>query len=1599
MACSANINKGCPANVAMQRTNLALHSSSSARKALKKGAGIDMQRKRHAGAFQDEATRRAFCALDLLASEYLMDTIPVTPSHPVELPPLSPPFISADDAAYWAHRRIRHTVEWEYGGVILQDKEGLFRATEPRHGEMPRFYFETVLSADKSGHPVAPKGFKVVAIYHSHQSVHEQMRSTGLSDSQVRFLLGSFTSVEMLFNIAMGESVPVHYLSGPDGSLIKYVASGNAVEQVLHDQLVQEWNGQAPQHYTFVHSFILDCAAAGELWVVVANDEWGGVRGRLTPTWVPGTAVTSKVEALPLCTRVYAQAEKAATVALDDKASAGPGVSGFILKCPQGYVATWPVPAAQPWFLPKALFPDQASGGVSLPEHCSVQGAYATVPAVQEVAPAVPQPWLYKVMFSASQLAAGIGQLRANTGVRNDDYPTSLYFQTSDHALLRYTLRGSQQETTLFVEGPQGVFKDDGSEDRMRTGVLSAHDYVLRVAGIGALEVLRTSEVWNEKAILTSGWKPYSNRQPPLSPAFVTADDAARYAHGQLDYRRLFNCAALILQRDDQRFVVTEPVSTNQPRFALDAVYPLDAQGEPIMLTAGCRLYALFCARIQPDAAQSLRDNEARVAAQMFMDTDIYTLLSNHKVVARAYLSGSVNSLLAYTSQALESYTERELLERVTPSAGSSTVARELSQGTLVPSAFVREQAYLGRLRVVLASPLWGPVGDLPEDWEPALGTDASRLPETPLLGPVFASVAEAVRDAHERTLERYGRSPVGLGVVLRHRTLAQYAVTQSVSAELLDQLLHTCRFAEPLQQAGFEVDSFYASTVRLPEDASASGRWLARHFIAPDDLHAALYDNVGVRRLPLSQRLVVHIATLEGAMLAYEAGTRDGVFGTDTKQGLSTLKRGLDSAEIATTDFVLRVAGSGQLHVILESECWSTPGQVDAHWVPFLRVLRRRLSPAFSCADDAARYALMRLGARRDKVYGGLILRSSAGLFVATEPLVVHVENFDVQWVRSNELVAKGVFLGGSTVVAFYHSCSAYEPQFPTTDTQWNVYRNMFSTAFVTQVLRERTRDATSSPRIDYLLCNDGALLRYRFDGGAKQLALAAELNLASAQGQWHRYNPIEEQIRDCTLQPEEWVNRLAYAGELVVLQGSELWGPSRIVTALRAYSQALEMIAGVAAQADAGLSPLFTQPLDVARYLHRLSPERDHLAFGFILKSSNQAHFAGTLPLPLRDAEGFKLNHVFVEGKLPQGFTVHGVYLHARVLPQAGDSSPAAHFFWPLDLLQGLAAAEYGRVPLYLSCADGALLMLDTTRPAAELATVEAASRYGGELHSAAVPLLHYIRKVAAGNKLRVLLGSPFWFETTWVTAQWVPYKATPVSPYHDYRLALSPIFLHSDDAARYTQHLVGPYKGDDYLGAILEDVLRRAYVAVEPLVDNDANAVPSAEERLFWKPSRVSTSDHNVPLPEYPDGHRIVMTHQLYKSDFAQSKSDPATSLGVNFISWSYIWRYTRGLRGYFDVQNYYLSTRDGGLLRYTPDFSVDSREETMVHQFKHLGAYEAREMLELMTPYRTLNVVRAGSFWTQKGLIEGAPSATALPEQAKQDDGFHREKDEF
>ena len=90
----------------------------------------------------------------------------------VKLPALSPPFISADDAAWFAHEAIGNKKDREYGGAILQREDGRFFATRPIAGKTVSFDFETLMSTDAQGNFVHPAGFKCYAFYHSHPDSH-----------------------------------------------------------------------------------------------------------------------------------------------------------------------------------------------------------------------------------------------------------------------------------------------------------------------------------------------------------------------------------------------------------------------------------------------------------------------------------------------------------------------------------------------------------------------------------------------------------------------------------------------------------------------------------------------------------------------------------------------------------------------------------------------------------------------------------------------------------------------------------------------------------------------------------------------------------------------------------------------------------------------------------------------------------------------------------------------------------------------------------------------------------------------------------------------------------------------------------------------------------------------------------------------------------------------------------------------------------------------------------------------------------------------------------------------------------------------------------
>ena len=63
--------------------------------------------------------------------------------------------MSADDAAYWAHRQIGARHDRRYGGVIVQRADGKFQPSIPVPGRKGRFDFDTLLSTDNPA--VAPE--------------------------------------------------------------------------------------------------------------------------------------------------------------------------------------------------------------------------------------------------------------------------------------------------------------------------------------------------------------------------------------------------------------------------------------------------------------------------------------------------------------------------------------------------------------------------------------------------------------------------------------------------------------------------------------------------------------------------------------------------------------------------------------------------------------------------------------------------------------------------------------------------------------------------------------------------------------------------------------------------------------------------------------------------------------------------------------------------------------------------------------------------------------------------------------------------------------------------------------------------------------------------------------------------------------------------------------------------------------------------------------------------------------------------------------------------------------------------------------------------
>lgn len=120
-----------------------------------------------------------------------------------KLPPLSPAFLTEEDAAYWAHTRIARKSDKEYGSVILLRPDGKFVVTSPIAGEPTRFDFGSILEIDAAGMMLHPLGYRCVASLHSHPPLHDEFRKDNPRQDErlVRLFISFFSAADFIGDV------------------------------------------------------------------------------------------------------------------------------------------------------------------------------------------------------------------------------------------------------------------------------------------------------------------------------------------------------------------------------------------------------------------------------------------------------------------------------------------------------------------------------------------------------------------------------------------------------------------------------------------------------------------------------------------------------------------------------------------------------------------------------------------------------------------------------------------------------------------------------------------------------------------------------------------------------------------------------------------------------------------------------------------------------------------------------------------------------------------------------------------------------------------------------------------------------------------------------------------------------------------------------------------------------------------------------------------------------------------------------------------------------------------------------------------------------
>ncbi|CAD5199801.1 Ig-like domain-containing protein [Pseudomonas sp. FEN] len=1075
------------------------------------------------------------------------------------LPELGPVFLSADDAARHAQQIIQGGTEKELGGLIFQRPDQTFVATRPLSTGQRKFDASRLYPRTETGSRVYPEGYRLYAIYRSNVSLLEMSEPNNipahlgaLAEDERRLALKSISPDEVLATlVAQSTGVQAFYVLMSDFSLIKYLPSGSAEEELLIARLLpgpdgSEIDQELRERQLLPSGFIKLLARAQGLYVVRSSPYWGPP-GKLPSDWQPYSNQRPATRPPLALGPLFDSADEAArhnNRRFDNRH--GHKRISFILKHrhQSRYVAS-----------------DPLEGSPALPEGFELAGIHYSTPLYPTPLPPGDEQWLYRNAVTPHDLGAALPLARkhaSNTSV------VPLYLGTLDGALLKYL--DTQAEALLLTR--QGKGTQPSVAEQVVAGHVTPMFFVRALAEAGELSVLDTSEIWSTTGRVAADWVPYRNfRRRALGPVFIRADDAARDACAQIPGRREQVFGGLILQRPDNLFVATEPWRSPTEIFDHQLIFPREVHAT--FFPKDHKIVGVYHSRSAQIDFYLPRD-EAELYRNLFPTWDIYRAIKDRASIPHRYLAGQDGSLIRYTASG--SADESVLLKDLSPPADAPLKlmdnamqqrfgsTRAADKGAL--PAYARALIQAGELHVLVPGAIWrhpGIVSSISSSSEGFSGNNAreatnlAHAADFPVLSPVFIDVQDALRHALGQISERVDSQ---FGFIFRNNGEDQYVATAPV-ANAGSGFNRYRVFPENFDLLkmigeGYDFDGVYVITATTPALETLKDDRIYRNFISARHLAQLIGTARSVcpnpRNLSRQASVNLYLSSADEALLRYKVElfpekdeTASGeVFAED---GIVTEGQ-LESGALTALEYVRRVAASGKLSVIRSSPLWTDQGLLAATWsasqTRSTRTERYAVGPLFTSADDAAKHTHREIVRNAGQLVVNPIYQAPNDMgYVTLEPYthdkavnIIRVgSQSKTQTLESDRLL---VTFGSAYHLDSLHTAhpAAPLPYETDADTQWS--RDFFSATdicFVTRILA----DLSVSPQAVYLSVGEGALLKYQPGESAAQHALCKTIPSGEE-------SPASS-LQRFELPSAEFVQKVAATGRLNVLVTDDFW------------------------------------------------------------------------------------------------------------------------------------------------------------------------------------------------------------------------------------------------------------------------------------------------------------------------------------------------------------------------------------------------------------------------------------------------------------------------